>query len=248
MAKDDQCVLFRLMHTRSTRTKKDESPHAIWLFILQYYYYYYHFETYIPNNSEEDTPRCDVVTHHWYPGWRSSMPTELGCHRQETTAAGYWFSCKPKAYPQVPLNISLFFCISVATWQFWILHKFSVIYSVWISQRNPDLRNYAGTLSVKRLSSSLQRRCHVQELQIESPLHFRCVIEIPALPTFSDPFLRVRKYTCIVFNLCVAVQTIVCYFCRPVLFLRFVYASNPHMPQVLATRLDLKRLRTQILL
>ena len=75
--------------------------------------YFFYFETYIPNGSEEDTPRCDVVTHYWYPGWRSSMPTELGCHRQETTAAGYWFSCKPKAYPQVPLNIPLLFCISV---------------------------------------------------------------------------------------------------------------------------------------
>ena len=68
--------------------------------------------------------------------------------------------------------------------------------------------------------------------------------------TFSNPLSThsiryVRKCTSIIFYVCVAVQTIACDFCRPVLFLRFVYASNPHMPQVLASRLDLKRLRTQ---
>ena len=62
-----------------------------------------------------------------------------------------------------------------ATWQFWTFYKFCVICSAWISKRNSDLRNHAGTLSVKRLSSSLQRRSHVQELEIESPLHFRFV-------------------------------------------------------------------------
>ena len=57
---DDMCSF----QVDATRTKKDdESPHErhdIYTTIL----FFFHFETYIPNGSEKDTSRCDVVTHH----------------------------------------------------------------------------------------------------------------------------------------------------------------------------------------
>ena len=112
------CSFQVAAHRQSIRTKKDASHHERHD-IYTTVFVSFPFETYnIPNDSEQETPRYDVVTHHWFHDWRSSMPTELGCNWQETAVLGYWFSCKSKAHSQVPVlniseNVSLLFCISV---------------------------------------------------------------------------------------------------------------------------------------
>ena len=53
-----------------------------------------------------------MVAHRWCADWRSSMLTEFGCRRQETTDFDKRFSCKPTTHSQVPLNIPLLCCVS----------------------------------------------------------------------------------------------------------------------------------------
>ena len=96
-------------HTQSTRTKKDASRHERHdIYTTVFFLFFLRLTTFLTNDREQETPRYDVVAHHWFHDWRSSMPTELGCDWQETTVPGYWFSCQPKADPQVPLKIEHF--------------------------------------------------------------------------------------------------------------------------------------------
>ena len=116
------CALcsFQVDAHPTTRTKKNAYHHErydIYTAVILFFFSSFLLRL-IPNDSEQEPPRYDVVTHHWFTDWRSSMPTELGCRWQETAVAGYSFSCKPKADPQVSLNISLLFCIP---WPFLII-------------------------------------------------------------------------------------------------------------------------------
>ena len=58
------CVLFRLMHAQRLGPKKMRVIRKGMVFILQYFFFSSFLLRFIPNDSEQEPPRYDVVTHH----------------------------------------------------------------------------------------------------------------------------------------------------------------------------------------